>query len=406
MTGLRRVLAVLALGALIVGVGIEVLGRGPDEGRGGERRFGNADGPVPVLVAEPRIEDVPVYLNGVGTTRALNMVTVRSQVDGKLISVDFREGQDVKRGDVLARIDPATYQAQLDQALAKKALDQATLDNARVDLERYTNLVKSNAVTRQQLDTQRASVAQLEAQVRLDQGAVDNAQALFNYCTLTAPFDGRVGIRLLDPGNLIHATDLTGIVLLTQIRPIAVLFSLPQQQLSLVNKAFAQGPLAVDAVGDNTTVLDQGALQVVNNQVDQTTGTVQLKAEFPNRQLQLWPGQFVNVRLLVDTLRGAVVVPTAAVQRGPNGPFVYMLKSDSTVTIEFVSIAQQDELHAVVVNKLAASDRIVTSGFAQLAEGRKVTVASAGGEPKREGASASQGSNRGAASELRQSTAR
>jgi membrane fusion protein, multidrug efflux system len=394
MTGVRRVLAGLALGALIVGVGIEVLGRGPDEGRGGGRRFGNADGPVPVLVAEPRIQDVPVYLDGVGTTRALNMVTVRSQVDGKLISVDFREGQDVKRGDVLARIDPATYQAQLDQALAKKALDQATLDNARLDLERYTNLVKSNAVTRQQLDTQRASVAQLEAQVRLDQGAVDNAQALLNYCTLTAPFDGRVGIRLLDPGNLIHATDLTGIVLLTQIRPIAVLFSLPQQQLSLVNKAFAQGPLAVEAVGDNMTVLDQGALQVVNNQVDQTTGTVQLKAEFPNRQLQLWPGQFVNVRILVDTLRGAVVVPTAAVQRGPNGPFVYMLKSDSTVTIQFVSIAQQDELHAVIANKLAVSDRIVTSGFAQLAEGRQVTVASAGGEPsgallKREGASAS-----------------
>jgi multidrug efflux system membrane fusion protein len=394
MTRVRRVLAGLALGALIVGVGIEVLGRGPEEGRGGGRRFGNADGPVPVLVAEPSIQDVPVYLDGVGTTRALNMVTVRSQVDGKLISVDFREGQDVKRGDVLARIDPATYQAQLDQALAKKALDQATLDNARLDLERYTNLVKSNAVTRQQLDTQRASVAQLEAQVRLDQGAVDNAQALLNYCTLTAPFDGRVGIRLLDPGNLIHATDLTGIVLLTQIRPIAVLFSLPQQQLSLVNKAFAQGPLAVEAVGDNMTVLDQGALQVVNNQVDQTTGTVQLKAEFPNRQLQLWPGQFVNVRLLVDTLRGAVVVPTAAVQRGPNGPFVYMLKSDSTVTIQFVSIAQQDELHAVIANKLAVSDRIVTSGFAQLAEGRQVTVASAGGEPsgallKREGASAS-----------------
>jgi membrane fusion protein, multidrug efflux system len=325
---------------------------------------------------------VPIYLEGVGTARALNMVTVRSQVDGKLISVNFREGDDVKRGEVLARIDPITYQAQLDQVVAKKALDEATLANAKLDLERYINLSKTNAVTRQQADTQRSVVAQLEAQVRLDQGAIDNARALLDYCTITAPIDGRVGMRLVDLGNIIHASDSTGIVVLTEIRPISVLFTLPQQQLPQVNKAFAAGALPADATGsDAKTVLDHGALQVVNNMVDPATGTVQLKAEFPNRDLQLWPGQFVNVRLLIDTLRQVVVVPTAAVQHGPNGEFVYLLKSDSTVTVRPVTVKQQDENQAVITNGVELSDRVVTTGFAQLAEGRQVSIQEEAGEP-------------------------
>jgi multidrug efflux system membrane fusion protein len=325
---------------------------------------------------------VPVYLEGVGTTRALNLVTVRSQVDGKLISVNFREGQDVKRGDVLARIDPTTYQAQLDQAVAKKALDEAQLANAKLDLERYTNLLKSNAVTKQQADTQRALVAQFEAQVRLDQGAIDNARALLDYCTITAPIDGRVGIRLVDQGNIVHASDPTGIVVLTQIRPIAVLFILPQQLLPQINKAFAAGPLPVEAAeSDAKKVLDRGKLQVINNQVDQTTGTVQLKAEFPNEELQLWPGQFVNIRLLIDTLHQVLVVPTAAVQHGPNGTFVYLLKPDSTVAVRPVLVKQQDENQAVIASGLERSDRVVTTGFAQLAEGRRVLVQGEGREP-------------------------
>jgi membrane fusion protein, multidrug efflux system len=378
MAGFRRFLTIVAIGAVLIVVAVVIFGPGSPRQRNAGRS-GNPEGPIPVLAAEARIADVPVYLDGVGTTRALNMVTVHSQVDGTLVSVNFREGQDVKQGDVLARIDSTTYQAQLDQALAKKALDEAQLANARLDLERYTNLLKTNAVNRQQVDTTRALVAQLEAQVRLDQGAIDNARAYVNYCTIVAPISARVGIRLVDQGNLVHASDATGIAVLTQIRPISVLFILPQQQLGQVNKAFAKAPLSVEATeSDSKQVLDRGTLQVVNNQVDQTTGTVQLKAEFPNADLQLWPGQFVNVRLLIDTLRQVVVVPTAAVQRGPNGTFVYLLQPDSTVSVRLVGVTQQDEAQAVIANGLQAKDRVVTSGFAQLADGRKVTVGGAG----------------------------
>src|SRR5712691_7077658 len=377
MAGFRRFLTIVVVGAVLVVVAMMIFAPGSQRQRNAGRS-GNPEGPIPVLAAEARIADVPVYLDGVGTTRALNMVTVHSQVDGTLVSVNFREGQDVKAGDVLARIDPTTYQAQLDQALAKKALDEAQLANAKLDLERYTNLLKTNAVNRQQVDTTRALVAQLEAQVRLDQGAIDNARAYVNYCTIVAPISARVGIRLVDQGNLVHASDPTGIAMLTQIRPISVLFTLPQQQLGQVNKAFAKAPLSAEATeSDSRQVLDRGTLQVVNNQVDQTTGTVQLKAEFPNADLQLWPGQFVNVRLLIDTLR-QVVVPTAAVQRGPSGTFVYLLQPDSTVSVRPVGVTQQDEAQAVIGNGLQAKDRVVTSGFAQLADGRKVTVSGAG----------------------------
>ena len=382
------------VGALSVGVAVVMTAPEPPEHTGGGgggggggaggrgRRLIAPQGAVPVLVAEPAIADVPVYFEGVGTTRALNLVTVRSQLDGKLISVNFHEGEDVKRGNVLARIDPTTYQAQLDQAVAKKALDEAQLANARLDLERYTNLLKSNAVTHQQADTQRALVAQIEAQVRLDQGAIDNARALLDYCTITAPIDGRVGIRLVDQGNIVHASDPTGIVVLTQIQPIAVLFILPQQLLPQIKHGFAAGPLPVEATEpDGKKVLDRGKLQVINNQVDQTTGTVQLKAEFPNRELQLWPGQFVNVRLLIDTLRQVLVVPTAAVQHGLNGNFVYQLKPDSTVTVRPVVVKQQDENQAVIASGLELSDRVVTTGSAQLAEGRQVLVQGEGREP-------------------------
>jgi multidrug efflux system membrane fusion protein len=377
MKTLRRILTVLVLGGLVAGAWFAVKGQPQAPGqRLGVGRSNNPDQPVPVLAAPARSADVPVYLEGVGTTRALNMVTVRSLVDGTLINVNFREGQDVKKGDVLAQIDPTIYQALLDQAVAKKALDQATLANARVDLERYTNLVKTNAVTRQQVDTQRATVAQLEAQLRVDQGAIDNAQANLGYTTILSPLDGRIGIRLVDQGNIIHASDSTGLVVITQIRPIAVIFTLPQQHLGRVNKAFSAGPLSVDAVdSDNRSILDHGTLQVVNNQVDQTTGTVQIKAEFPNPNLQLWPGQFVNVRLLIDTLHQVVVVPTAAVQRGPNGPFVYVVKPDSAVTVRPVTVTQQNESQAVISQGVQSSERVVTSGFVQLAEGRKVAVA-------------------------------
>ena len=333
---------------------------------------------VPVVAAAAKLADVPVYLDGVGTTRALNTVTVRPQVDGKLIAVLFKEGQDVKRGDVLARIDPTPYQAQYDQVVATKAKDEAMLANAKIDLERYTNLASTNSIARQQLDTQKATVAQLEAQVKFDQGQIDYARSNLEYTTITTPLDGRTGIRLVDEGNVVHASDTTGIVVLTQISPMSIFFTLPQQQLSVVNKAFAKGPLAVDALGqDNKTVIDRGTLLVVDNQVDQTTGTVKLKAEFPNAEVQLWPGQFVNVRLLVDTLKQVVVVPTAAVQRGPVGTFVYVVQQDNAVAVRRVSISQQDETQTVIARGLAQNERVVTTGFARLAEGTKVTVTNA-----------------------------
>ena len=378
MKALRRILTTLALGGLVVGAWFVVASQTqqPQRDRGTAT---NADQPVPVRAALARNADVPVYLEGVGTTRALNMVLVRSQVDGTLLSINFREGQDVKKGDLLAKIDPTIYQAQLDQAIGKRALDEANLANARVDLQRYTNLVTTNAVPRQQLDTQKALVAQLEAQIKIDQGAIDNAKANLNYTSITSPLAGRTGIRLVDEGNLIHATDTTGIVVITQIQPIAILFTLPQQVLGQVNKAFAAGPLSIEAVdADNKTVLDKGTLRAVNNQVDQTTGTVQFKAEFPNADLQLWPGQFVNMRLLINTLRQVVVVPTAAVQRGPNGTFVYAVRPDNTVTVRPVTVTQQDDSQAVIATGVLSSDNVVVSGFTRLSEGRKVAVASAG----------------------------
>jgi multidrug efflux system membrane fusion protein len=385
--GFRRLLGIVIVGAVLAAVGWTLFGRGEaPQKKGFAGRRGDTTGAVSVVAATAQTADVPVYLNGVGTTKALNTANVTSLVDGTLLSVDYVEGQNVKQGDVLARVDPVTYQAALDQAVAKKALDEAQLANAKVDLTRYTNLVKTNAIAPQQLDTQRTLVSQLEAQVKLDQGAIDNAAAYVKWCTITSPIDGRTGIRLVDKGNVVHAASATTIVVVTQIQPIALLFTLPQQQLGQVNSAIAKanaggaGPLVVEALGgDNKTVVDRGKLQVVNNQVDQTTGTIQLKAEFPNADLQLWPGQFVNVRLLIDTLHDVVVVPPVALQRGPppNTNFVYVVQPDSTVSVRAIGVGQQNETQAVVTSGVNAGDRVVTTGFTQLADKRSVTVAPA-----------------------------
>jgi multidrug efflux system membrane fusion protein len=347
----------------------------PQQNRG---RFGAEGGTVPVLVAPAAKADVPVYLDAVGTIKALNTVTVRPQVDGKLLSVGFKEGDDVKKGDVLARIDPTTYQAQLDQAIAKKAQDSAQLANAKIDLDRYEKLAATNAINKQQADTQRALVAQFAALVQSDQAAIENMQATLGYTTIVAPIDGRTGIRMVDEGNIVHASDTnSAIVVITQVKPISVLFNLPQQELGQVNSAFAKGPLAVEAQRpDSDAVIDRGTLRVVDNQVDQTTGTVKLKAEFPNVNLQLWPGQFVNVRLLIDTLKGVVAIPTGAVQRGPNGAFVYVVKDDNTVTMRPIVVQKQDEALTVVASGLTPPERVVTTGFVRLNDGSKITIGS------------------------------
>ncbi len=333
------------------------------------------DQAVPVLAATPQIENVPVYLDGVGTARAMNTVTVRAQVDGKLLSINFKEGQDVKAGDVLAEIDPAIYQAQYDQAVAKKAQDEALLSNARLDLVRYQQLAASKAGSTQQADTQRSLVAQYEAQVKSDQAAIDNTQATLNYTKVIAPLSGRAGLRQVDQGNIVHASDTAGLVVITQLQPITVWFSLPQQQIVRVNAAAAASKLAVDVFGnDGRTVADTGTLQSIDNQIDPTTGTVKLKAEFPNSRFQLWPGQFVNVRLKVEILSQVLVVPTAAVQRGPAGTFAYVIGDDNVVTARAVTVTQQTENKAVIAQGLTVSDRVVTTGFANLADGSKVII--------------------------------
>ena len=351
-------------------------------GGGGRGAAARPDLPVPVLAATPQVHDVPVYLDGVGSVKALNTVTVRSQVDGKLLKVNFVEGQDVKKDDVLGEIDSAIYQAQYDQTVATKAKDEALLANQKIDLARYEQLAATNAGSKQQADTQRALVAQQEAIIKADQAQVDNARATLGYTKIVAPISGRAGLRQVDQGNIIHASDTTGLVILTQLQPIAVWFSLPQQQIMRVNAAAAKGQLAVDVFGnDGVTVVDTGKLTGIDNQVDPTTGTLKLKAELPNASYQLWPGQFVNVRLKVETLPQAIVVPTSAVQRGPAGTFSYVIGADNTVAAKPITVTQQNEHEAVIASGLTTSDRVVTTGFANLADGSKVVVGKDDGPP-------------------------
>ena len=380
----RRTLAIaFILVAILAALYYVFGGPGAQQRRAG--RFA-AEGPVPVLVAAATRADVPIYLDAVGTIKALNTVTVRPQVDGKLLSVNFKEGEDVKKGDVLARIDPAIYQAQLDQTIAKKAQDEAQLANSKIDLERYEKLAATAAINKQQADTQRALVAQNTALVKADQAAIDNARAMLGYTTITAPLDGRTGIRMVDEGNFVRAADvISAIVVITQLRPISVLFNLPQQELPQLNSAAAKGPLNVEAQrSDTDAVIDRGLLRVVDNQVDQTTGTVKLKAEFPNADLQLWPGQFVNIRLLIDTLKQVVVIPTGAVQRGPNGTFVYVVKDDDTVAVRPIVVQKQDETQTVVKSGLESNERVVTTGFVRLTDGSKISIGTSSMVPAQE----------------------
>ncbi len=396
MTRLLKRLLALALLAGLAGVVIYASSLPSVQKQFSGRRAAKIHGasPIPVTAAPARIDDVSVYLDGVGTARARNTVTVRPQVEGRILSIDFKEGQDVKRGDVLARIDPSTYQAQLDQALAKKVLDEAELANAQRDLERYTKL-GANIIAQKTIDTQLATVEKLTAQIKLDEAAIANARAVLAYTTIVAPIDGRTGIRLVDQGNLVRAGD-AGIVVIAELRPVSVLFTLPQQQLAEVQKAQAGGVLAVEALDTGgTSMLDRGTLQVVDNQVDPATGTVKMKAEFPNANGQLWPGQFVNIRLLIDTLQLVVVIPTPAVQRGPNGTFAYVVGADDRVSLRPVTVAHQSEAQTVIARGIGAGERAVTTGFSRLKDGASVSVASP--EEQAPAADASTGAVKGSA---------
>ena len=343
-----------------------------------QRAFGRGRRPaerieeIPVLTARVTRRDAPVTIDAVGSVQSLASVVVRAQVEGRLNEIRFRDGQDVTKGDVLAVIDARSYQAAHDQAVAKKAQDAAQLANARLDLERSEKLNAASFGSRQQLDTARASVAQLEALLQVDDAIIANARITLDHAIVRAPISGRTGLRAIDAGNLVRAAD-SGLVTITQMQPIGALFALPQQNLAAVNTALARGPLkALVLDADNATVLETGEVETLDNQVDAATGTVRIRAVFPNAQKLLWPGQFVNIRIEVDINRQALTVPTAAVQRGPRGTFVYVVRDDMTVTVAPVAVARQDDRIAILRSGVEDSARIVTSGFMLLKDGTKV----------------------------------
>jgi membrane fusion protein, multidrug efflux system len=290
-------------------------------------------------------------------------VTVRSRVDGEVIKVAFKQGQMVKEGDILVQIDPRPYQAALDQVLAKKDQDEANLKNAQLDLQRYGTLAKEDAVTRQQLDTQRAAVDQITAQIKGDQAAIDNAQTQLNYATIRSPLTGKVGFRLVDPGNIVHAADTTGIVTIVKLQPISVVFTAPEESVSAISNSLAAGVVPVTALSsDGLRTLSEGRLALVNNEVDQATGTIQMKATFENKDNILWPGLSVSTRLLIDTLKQVVVVPEDAVQRGPNGLYAFVLGGDDKVEARDLKVAQEGNGQSVILHGLSPGEKVVVEG--------------------------------------------
>jgi multidrug efflux system membrane fusion protein len=328
---------------------------------------------IPVETAAAARQDVPVYLTGLGTVQALNTVTVTARVDGQIQKIAFSEGEDVKAGDLLAQIDPRTFQAALDQAIAKKAQDVAQLANAQRDLQRFTALSQKQFASQQQLDTERAQVDQLQAAIQGDQASIDNARTQLDYTSIKSPITGRAGFRLVDQGNNVHASDTAGIVVITQLHPISVVFTLPEENLPAVMKAMASGTVAATALGsDDKTVLGQGKVKIVDNQIDQSTGTARFKAEFENDDNALWPGEFVNIRVLQGTQQNVLTVPSVAVQRGPDGLFAYVVKQDNTVTTKPLQVSYDTGQVAVVTGGLEPGEQVVTGGQYRLQSGTLV----------------------------------
>lgn len=363
-----------------------------DDQTGGRRGGPEPDQPIPVTMAKAEMRNVPIYLDGLGTVQAFSLVSVRSMIDGPLIEVQFHEGQNVKAGDALARIDPRPYQASLASTTAKKQQDESTLANARLDLARYAKLAPTLGSSQQQRDTARAAVVTQEALVRFDQAAVDNAQTQLSYTVIQSPIDGRVGIRQVDNGNIVHASDQTPLTVITQLQPISVLFTLPQQSLDAVVSAMQAGtPEVLALAGGGGQVLDRGKVAVLDNQVDAPTGTIKLKATFPNDRMKLWPGGFVNVRLLVDTARDAITIPAAAVQRGPNGAYVFIINADNSVKRQPITVGHEDHATSVVTAGLTLGDAVVTDGAQRLSDASKVAIAGPDGNapvavPRKRGA--------------------
>ena len=332
---------------------------------------------VPIVAGVVTQHDVPIYLSGVGTVIAYNTVVVRSQISGQLVSINFTEGQLVHKDDLLAQIDPRPYQAQLDQAIANRDRDQAQLLNAQANLNRYLPLAAKGYATSQLVDTQKAQLAQLQAMIKADEAIIEAAQTNLSYTRLTAPIDSVTGIRQIDIGNVIHPTDANGLVIVTQVEPISLIFTLPETVLPQIQlrQEKTKDPIKVVAYSqDNTIKLDEGALGLVNNQIIQTTGSIQLKANFPNKEHRLWPGQLVNARLLVDTRHDGLTVPASVVQQGPKGPYAYVINPDNAVEIRPITVAQISEGQALINSGLKANEQVVVDGQYKLQAGSRVTL--------------------------------
>jgi multidrug efflux system membrane fusion protein len=363
----RRQLAALALVLALVGIWRGLLYKPA------QAAAHNAPAPIAVDMAEVTQADVPIYLEGLGTVQAFYTVTVTARVDGELQKIGFTEGQTVRKGDLLAQIDPRPNQAAYEQALATKAKDAAQLANAKRDLVRYTTLQPQDLASKQTVDTQHATVDQLTAQLQVDQAQIDNARTQLDYTRIVSPIDGRTGIRLVDPGNIVHAADTTGIVVVTQVQPIAAIFTLPEEDLEAVGAALAAGPVKVLIVArEGGRVLDEGTVSLIDNQIIQATGSVKLKAIFRNARNTLWPGQYVDARLLVRTDRSATIVPTAAVQLGPDGPFAYVVRGDSTVEARPLKIGEESDGTTIVKSGLALHEHVVTTNQYRLQAGARV----------------------------------
>jgi membrane fusion protein, multidrug efflux system len=330
---------------------------------------------IPVVAGTVSSHDVPIYLRGVGTVIAYNNVVVRSQITGQITQITFTQGQTVHAGDQLAQIDPRPYQAQVDETTATRDRDQAQLANAQANLDRYTPLEAKGYATSQLVDTQKAQIAQLQATVKSDEALIENANVNLGYTRLTAPIDGVTGIRQVDVGNIIHPTDPAGLVDVTQVQPISVIFTLPEQNFTEIQQQMAKGPLSVLAYSqDEKTQLDQGKLVLIDNQIVQTTGTIRLRADFPNAKRTLWPGELVNARLLIDTRHGGLTISSSAVQQGPDGAYVYAIGSDGSVEMRAVKISQISGGQALVDSGLTANESVVVDGQYKLQPGAHVEL--------------------------------
>jgi multidrug efflux system membrane fusion protein len=357
-------------GAAVAALGGAAGGHRP----GGPGEGYNPDQIVPVVVSTAKNGDLPVFFNGLGTVTAYNTVTVRSRVDGQIVKINFTEGQMVHEGEALVEIDPRPYQVQLEQAEGQLAKDQAQLRDAQVDFDRYQQLFKAGVIPKQQVDTQTAQVGQFMGSLKADQASIDNAKLQITYSHITAPISGRVGLRLVDVGNIVHANDTAGLIVITQLQPIAVIFSLPQDQLSgVIAKLHGAGPLPVEAYDrDDTTKVATGKLLTIDNQIDTTTGTYKLKAVFSNEKDNLFPNQFVNVHLLVDTKRNVTIIPATAIARGPQGTYVYLTQKDSRVKIQPVTVTLNSGSSVAIGKGLRAGDTVVIDGQDKLQDGSKI----------------------------------